>query len=203
MALKKFKESNVPQIFSSGLYAEKQYNIGQEHVWKILDIMVNGVAEVLKNVKSKEHPVVFIFKNVDDFQLACIVEYFPGADEGKPGNWSMTWTFNEEDVPTEEDHARYITPFDADMTSIFWTYGINHHDVAFKHAEYQGTTFNYLVKLIKKWLDENASETEVVGLELPGVVTFKVQIENGEKFFSCEVDGEIKQIIKDDASIEV
>lgn len=204
MASKNFKETNVPQAYSTGLYAEKQYNIAKEHAWKILDIMISGVAEVMRNIKSKEHPVVFIFKNGDDFMLACTVEFFPGADANKPGNWNMTWTFDESDVPTaEEDRARFVTPYDADMASIFWTYGINHHDFGFKGAEYLGTSLNYLVKLIKKWLDENASETEVMVLELPGVVQFKVQVENGEKVFSCEVDGEIKQRIKDDASIEV
>lgn len=203
MALKNFKDSNVPQNFSTGLYSEKQYNVGKDHIWKILDTMINGVADVLKDIKSKEHPVAFVFKKANDFLLAAIVQYFRGADETKPGNWSMSWTFNKEDVPTEEDRVRIVTAFDPDLANYFWSYGINHHDFAFKTSEYLGTALNYLIQLIIKWLDENAEEKEIVGLELPGVVVFKVQVENGEKVYACEVDGEIKQRIKDDASIEV
>ena len=61
----------------------------------------------------------------------------------------------------------------------------------------------YLMQMIKKWLDDNADESDTNGVELPGVIQFRVAVENGEKVFSAEPDGEIKQMVKDDKAIEV
>lgn len=71
-AIKDFKETTIPQTYSTGLYSQKQYNLAKDHVYKVLDIMVSGVAEVLRDLKSKEHPVAFVFKNHDDFLLAAV-----------------------------------------------------------------------------------------------------------------------------------
>jgi uncharacterized protein YkuJ len=55
---------------------------------------------------------------------------------------------------------------------------------------------------LKKWLDENANETEEVTVEEDGVFVARVAVENGEKVFAIEMDGLVKQLVKDDASIE-
>ena len=50
--------------------------------------------------------------------------------------------------------------------------------------------------------NENASEKEEVGVELDGVFQARVAVEDGKKVFAIEPAGEIKVLIKDDASIE-
>jgi hypothetical protein len=64
------------------------------------------------------------------------------------------------------------------------------------------TTHLYALSQIKKWLDENAKEGEETVIECPGLFQARVGIEGGEKVFAIEADGEIKNIIKDDAAIE-
>jgi hypothetical protein len=53
-----------------------------------------------------------------------------------------------------------------------------------------------------KWLDENAKMDEEVTIEQDGVFQARVGIEAGQKVFSLEPAGEIKMLIKDDASVE-
>jgi hypothetical protein len=60
----------------------------------------------------------------------------------------------------------------------------------------------YALTTLKKWLDENAKENVEVSVELDGFFQARVAVENGEKVFAIEPDGEIKNLIKDDAAIE-
>ena len=65
-------------------------------------------------------------------------------------------------------------------------------------------TTKYVLKTIRKWLDENAVDKEERGVELDGVFEARVAVEEGgEKVMSIEPAGEIKKLIKDDSAIEV
>ena len=79
---------------------------------------------------------------------------------------------------------------------------IDHIDL---HWIYEGNDFPVDVKGPKKYnrWDDNASDVEETGVKLEGVVQFRVVVEDGEKVFAIEPEGEIKQLIKDDSSIEV
>ena len=61
---------------------------------------------------------------------------------------------------------------------------------------------SYALVQLHKWLDENAKEDMVESIELDGVFTARVGVEDGVKVFSIEPHGEIKNLIKDDAAIE-
>ena len=75
--------------------------------------------------------------------------------------------------------------------------------MAFKDTAAVVEVTRFFLEQVKKWLEENASETEEVGVEQEGVFQATVSVENGEKAFSLVPEGEIKKLIKDDASIEV
>ena len=55
---------------------------------------------------------------------------------------------------------------------------------------------------LKKWLDENAKEGVEVKIEQDGIFQARVAVENGEKVFAVEADGEVKNLIKDDTADE-
>ena len=196
------EDSKIPAIYSTGLYSEKGYDIAWEHTDKILDIVVTGVTECLSDIKSKDYPVVFMFKEGEkNFIAAAIIEYYENEDDAtKPGNWNYTWTFNEEDVP---ENAMIKDPYDTKLTSYFRTYGLSKYSMEFDKAEYLGDCSVYLFKVIKKWLEDNVNEGEENGVKIDGLIQFRVASENGEKIMAIEADGEIKQLIKDDAAIEV
>lgn len=197
-----FKESNIAQTYSTGLYANMSYDVSQQHTEKVLDIMVSGLTSCLASIKSKSSPVAFVFRLTNgQFIAAAIIEYFPNDDDPKqPGNWNYSWTFKEDDVPK---NAKVVTPYDGNIASFFRSTGHTKYGIGFEKNEYMGDMFTYLMDTIDHWLDTNALETEEVTLVSTGIIQFRVAVKDGVKIKSAEVDGEIKQLIKDDAAIEV
>lgn len=194
MEKKDFKNSSIPQSYSTGLYSEMNYNVAKDHAWKVLDMMVNGVTEILRDIKSKQQPVAFTFTRGEDFVLGAYVQFFENEDDpSNPGNWTYAWTFNKEDIP---ENARVVTAYDPMFSVYFRNYGQTKFEFYPKTIESQGDTFGYMAHTIRKWLDENAAENDKVVLELEGVVEFAVAVEDGEKVFACELDGEVKQRVK-------
>ena len=200
MALQALLDTKIPKIYQTGLYSEKSMDLSWEHAGKILDVLVTGVTEVLSSIKSKSYPVAFVFNEAnDEFIAAAMVEYIEG-NKGEVGSWAYSWTFNKEDIP---ENARKVTPYDQEFIQFFRSTAFNKYSMLFDQPDFHAILFCYLLSVIKKYLLDNASETEEWGVKLDGVIQFRVAIENGEKVLSAEADGEIKQLIKDDAAIEV
>lgn len=199
MALQQLKDTKIPKIYQTGLYSEKSMDLSWEHTDKMLSTMVAGVTEYLSSIKSKDYPVAFAFRESnDEFIAAAVVEFHEG-NKGEVGNWSYSWTFYEDDIPS---NARIENPYKAEIVQYFRNIAINKYSMIFDQPDYPGIMFSYLLSVIKKYLNDNASESEEWGVKLDGVIQFRVAVEDGEKVLSAEVDGEIKQLIKDDAAIE-
>lgn len=202
MTVTQFKDTPIPKNYSTGLYHEKGYDLAADHTTKILEVMVLGVTECLASIKSKDYPVVYSFveKN-DEFIAAAIVQYFPNEDDAsKPGNWNYSWTFEKEDIP---EGARVISSMDLEFLSYFRAVGMTKYGMVFEQPDFAGDLFRYLLALVKNYLSENASESDEKAVKYDGLIQFRVAVEDGEKVMSIEVDGEVKQLIKDDAAIEV
>lgn len=201
MATVELKDSQIPQLVSTGLFKERYIDIAPNLTPMLVDVLVSAVTDALADLKSQDIPVAFKFcKNNGDFIAAAIVQFFPNEDKNNPGNWNYSWTFDEDDIP---DNASIKTPYDNALISYFRGTSISKYGFSAKLAEYYGDTMNYVLLVIKKWLDENATEGEEQCVKLDGIIQFRVAVENGEKVFSAEPDGEIKQIIKSDKDIEV
>ena len=198
----KLMESQIPQNYASGIYNEKEYELGAEHTDKIADVLFTGVTDCLAEIKKKETPTAFVFEqNNKDFIAAAIVQYIPNEDDAtKPGSWSYTWTWYQDDVPT---NARLVRATDTEMSVYFRGTGMRKYGLQWEDVNAIHECTRYLILQIKKWLDTNAVEGEEVGVELDGIFQASVAVENGEKVFSIVPDGEIKKLIKDDAAIEV
>lgn len=199
--IRALNDTKICQIVSTGLYSEKGFDVAANFVDKLLDITITATTEALNDLKSKTYPVAFKYSKPNgDFICAAIVQFFPNEDASKPGNWNYSWTFDEEDVINIE-HVK--DPYDTSLISYFRGASISKYGFDAKKTEYYGDITSYLLQCVKKWLDDNAVENEENGVSLDGVITFRVAIENSEKVFSAEPDGEIKQLIKDDKAIEV
>lgn len=199
--IRDLKETKICQMVSTGLYSEKGFDVPAALVDKIVDIAVSGVTQALNDLKSKENPVAFKFSKPNgDFICAAFVQFFPNEDKSKPGNWNYSWTFDEEDI---KDIKNVRDSYDNSLIAYFRGTGVTKYGMRADQSEYYGDVFSYLFQCIKKWLDDNASEEEENGAKLDGVIQFRVAVEKGEKCFSIEPDGEIKQGIKSDIDIEV
>lgn len=193
-------DSTLPQNYSKGLLEDKYYDIAPEHTDKFAYTLFTATANLLSFAKSKDHPTTFEFYTVDNrFVAAAIVEFFENEDPNKPGNWSLVWTFYENDVPT---NANRINIKDVDTHSYFRSVAGDKYGIRFVNTECLVNTMTYLLEQIKKWLDENAKEGEEVCVTQDSIFQARVVVENGEKVFALEPAGEIKMLIKEDASIE-
>ena len=194
--------TNIPQNFSMGLYNDKGYDLSADHTPIIADIMFTGVSECLGDVKKRETPTAFVFKkNNDEFIAAAIVQFIANDDDkSKAGQWSYTWTWDAADVPS---NAVLIGPERPEMGIYFRGVSKNKYGAAFRDHSAIIEVTRYFLEVLKKWLDENASESEEIAVQLEGVFQAAVAVENGEKVMSIVPEGEIKKLIKDDSAIEV
>ena len=197
----KIHDSAITDEFSKGLYEEKGYDLAGQHMEKITYVAFVAVAKILNSAKSKERPTTYELKSYSGkLSAVAICQYFPNEDETKPGNWSLTRSFNEEDIPINANRISILTNDESHKVFMLVAghkYGIKFHDKASIV-----TLMTYAIDKIYKWLDENATPDEEVCVEQDGVFQARVAVENGEKVFSIEPAGEIKMLIKDDASIE-
>lgn len=198
----KLMETTLPSNYASAMYNEKGYDAGQEHTPMVADILFSGVTACLADIKKKEHPTAFVFENNDgSFIAGAIVEFVANADDkNKPGSWNYYWTWDKNDVPA---NARITRITDSQVSQYFRGIGGSKYGMNFRDLAAINETLRFFLVQLDKWLDENASETEEVGIELDGVFQSRVVVEDGVKVKSIEVDGEIKKMIKDDSAIEV
>lgn len=196
-----FRDTAIASNYSKVLYDEVNYTLGEVHAVKLLDTVVHGTAEFLSKNRDKETPVAVKFINYrnDEFCMACVLRYFEGKGKD-PGNWNVTWVFDEKDIP---ENTRVVTcKGDASLDQYYKAYAGSKYKFGYKFVDSIIILNNEIMYQLRKWLDENASEKEVITVELEDVLIAKVAVEGGEKVFSIELDGEVKNLIKDDAAIE-
>lgn len=202
MVIQNLMETKIPQLFSTSLYSQAEFDIAQEHTDKCLYTLVYGVSQCLGAIKSTNNPVAFVFEeNNLDFIAGAVVEYHPNEeDASNPGNWSYIWTFNKEDIP---ENARKVTIGDSGMSSYFRGTASQKYGMGFHSQESLLETMRFLIRTISQWLGDNAVEGEENGVQLEGVMVAKCAVEDGVIVKSFEPVGEVKVLIKGDADIEV
>jgi hypothetical protein len=197
----KLMETQIPTSFSKALYNDKGYDLHRDQTNVVADILFTGVAECLGDIKTRETPVAFVFQeNNLDFIAGALIQYMPNEDDPTlPGSWSYTWTWNKDDIPED---AVIRTTNDVGLSSYFRGVSQSKYGMAFENSAAVTEVLRTFMLTVRQWLDENASETEEVGVEAEGVFQASVVVENGEKIFALIPEGEIKKLIKDDAAIE-
>lgn len=200
MKVCKLYDTNMPNMYETGLFNEYSSTLSYNHTDKIIDVTLTAMANLLNSIKSKDRPAVFRFDRIDGSMVAAgIVQYFESEDKDEPGNWSLTMTFEEKDLPADAEYRSNKDP----MTHTFFRSAAgDKYNFTYNTPDAIIFMSNLLLEDIRKWLDENAKENEEVALQCDGLMTARVAIEGGEKVFSIELDGEIKMLVKDDAAIE-
>lgn len=196
----KLFETTLPQMYSKALFEEKCFDLAPEHTDKMFDALFTGTSHLLKAIKSLEKPAVFEIRELNgNLVAAAVVRYFKAEDDSNPGNFSLVWTFDEADVP--EDGLK-VSLDNTQSHSYFVACAGSKYGMKFKDTACLVNTLTYTMLQLKKWLDENAKEGSIVSVEQDGVFQARVEVQNGVKVFAIEPDGEIKNLIKDDAAIE-
>lgn len=196
----KFFDTVFPSMYSTYLFDEKYIDLAADYANMIADILFNGSASLLANCKSMEKPTALVFTKIDgSFIAASVVEYFKNEDKDNPGNWSLIWTFDEKDIPKD---ALKIDFTDPQATPYYIGIASHKHCIRFESTASLVNCLLGFIYQLRKYLDVNAKEGSENSIELEGVFQARSTVEDKEKVFALEVDGEIKNLIKDDAAIE-
>lgn len=197
--IKLLNDTVLPKNFSEGILDEYDLDINPIHCEKLYDVFFTSSAEVLKKCKSEEHPVALKYAVAGSrFVAAYIVEYVEGVDDA--GNWTARWTFDENDITDDIEVIDFSS--NSDVLSTFKSISAKKYSLGFVDDSSIVSIMITLADQLHKYLDENAVEGEVVGIKADDIFEAKVSVEDGEKVFDVEPVGEIKAIIKDDASIQ-
>lgn len=200
--MNKLSETSIPQNYSTGLYNDKSYDVSAEFTGTIADILFTATSQCLGDVKTKNHPVAFVFKrNNNDFIAGAVIKYMPNEDDkSKPGSWSYVWTWDKDDIPAD------ATLMDMNSLNCYETFravAANKYSLAFKNILAIYEVSRYFLETVSKWLDDNANDAEEIGVTLEGVFVATAIVEDGTIYKSLVPEGEIKKLIKDDSAIEV
>lgn len=195
----KFTESGIAENYSK-LLNEKGYNFAVNHVDKMANILFNGVAAVLRDAKSVEVPTAFVFENLNaELITACVCQFHDGAD-GNPGSWSLSWTFDKDDIKD----CKVLKMTDSQVIPSFTHFAGITYGLRFDATEYCVVLMLTLVSVISQWLDDNAStgtEDEPTEVSLDDVFVGYSYMDGDKIVKSIESSGSIKKIIKDDDAI--
>lgn len=200
--MKEFKlmETQLPELYSRGLYDECGWDLGASETDKVASVFFIGTSEALKATKSKDYPVAIVFDEPNgEVNAAAIVRYIPG-EKDQPGHWNYVWTCYKEDIP---ESARVIRLKDDDFQVFYRSVASQKYNFGFKTPASMVDMGNYLFKSINKWLTDNATPDDKIMITLDGIFQARAEVEDNEVVKAIEVIGETKAIIKSDADNEV
>lgn len=194
------KETNIPMLVST-MASQKGMRVEPTDVEDVAKILFDGLATFLSLKKDRKAKTCIRVQNTDEPLLfAGIVEYIPNDNEEQPGNWNFTITLDEADVDTCENNY--------DISDMVFAQSITQMALLQYHMQFSSylDTHKLLIimgKAILEFLDQNASETEAVELEVENFFTATVEVIDDEKVIGIVPGSEIKKRIKDDGKIEV
>ena len=194
-----FKNCSVPGQYAINMKERHKFNFVDAHSDGIFRAIFTGVADVLKNhrSKNKEKICLVIKDDKGTFKFGATLTYRKPeeGDEDDSGNWFLEFTFDPDDLVGIEEVI--------EVPSAEFTFAMNEEcyniaSVRFVKNQYLYDALNTAFDTIMEFLDANATEGEEVELILDGVFTASVVVEDGVKIFSITPGEKIKQIIKAD-----
>lgn len=163
----------------------------------ILKGFMEGVMSYLSQVK-KDAPKSFVVRNKDDQGgLFLFVIEKQSAEEGE--GYTVSCKFD----PTEDEFKDAVDVTDAVSRAIIekiirgkYSFSINIEN----GVDYFNKILAIIFQTIKEYLRNNLGIDPI--LEIPGFVKFEGSVENDTLKVNVVLDAMLKQIIKDDASVE-
>jgi len=194
-------DTSMPKSWSEEMMYEFEWDLRPEFLPKILECIFIATSEVLSSAKLIDKPVALVYRKANkEVVAAAVVQFFPNdEDPTKPGNWSLVWTFDEKDIP---ENAQIIEGTDPNVYVYFRAVAGSRFSFEYDALDVINVLNIASIGAVKKWLDENAKENDVICVEIENVFQARVAVEGGVKIFAIEPAGEIKMLIKDDAAIE-
>lgn len=195
------KNSSLPSQFSINLMDRYGFTFAEINAETMYIGMFTSFAAMLKNYKSTSEPRVgFKFKDEKgNFKIGAILNYkAPDEDsEEDTGNWYLEMTFYEEDMKDlDKEVDNYSDIFVLAASTMY-----SKISGRWRSVDWMIQSMVCAIDTLKEFLDANASETEEVSIEIDGIFTATVAVENGKKVFGIVPGYYTKQCIKDDNAL--
>lgn len=190
----KFEDTNILEDVSRQL-ATQDFILAEIHIPKVSRTLFVAVSKFLASIKSQDAAKGIVFKTVDGkFLAGAYIEFVDG-------HWVYEWTFNQSDMDgvkgdnlipsTHELFIPFLTSAAAKL------YGMKFE------SESTGLNIsNMILDGLIQWLDENVKDDAPASLEQTGVFEIHGEVKDGSIVKSINIDEEIKNLVKDDASYQ-
>lgn len=198
----RIKESSIPSELITSVATKMSYDWDPTDTEPIYMCVFTAIARFLGVMKSKDAGKVAL--RINDYKgnllMASIVTFTENDDPNMPGNWSLSFTFDPEDlkevttVHSSNDIAFHKVLADVTLELISYRY-IN--------TQFEDNIVNLIIETLKDCLDKNANPTEPFILELPEIFEATVTVEDDHKIFEVSPSSKLSRIIKGDGDIEV
>lgn len=197
-----FEKTSIPSQFSINMKDNYGHIWVDERTADLYRVLFATITDVLKFNQSKEHSRIgFILKDdKGNFKFGAVLNYNKpeeGSEEDS-GNWYLEFTFDSADMidlDVELDNHSDVFVRSAANQAMSICYG------KFRTTEMMYNTFNCAIDTLIEFLDTNASEVEEMSVNLRGIFTASVAIEDGIKVMSIVPGESIKQAIKSDVAL--
>lgn len=194
-----YEDTQIPNLFALEVAEQtgKTIYIPEIHVSRVAKVILKSLMDYAAMMKSKERPVAVIIDDLKGNPLLSIIVRFHAGENKEPGNYSVECSMDPDDVKdcdkfmvSEPKAERFFTAR-GDEVHMTW------------RQSYIALSCQVFATTIRKFLDANAKVDEEVELVLDGYFTASVVVDADTKIFSIVLDGDMKRLVKSDATLEV
>lgn len=197
--MKNLKETSIAATYIAAIKQEG-WIIGPDEIETPYCTIFRAIAEFLAVKKNKETAVALTVKDIREETLAIAkVECHLPEGEDQAPNWSFEMSFNESDI--DLTNTKVYSSNDLSFFEVLNKVSKNLYNLTYIDVVAANNLVTIAFKVLKKWLDENASADAPVSIGIEGYFEATVAVEGGEKVFSLVPDGATKTLIKDDSEL--
>lgn len=199
-----FKTNIIINADSNGF----QFDQDDDRPERMMKAMFYAIAAYLSKRKVSEPDTAValtLYDGNNEFRLAAIVEYSMNEENpDEPGNWSLSMTFNENDLKELEESktVRIFSMNDPAFKSIYDKVAKDVGGFQFPRETYMWDACLLIIDTLIQTLDSEAIAGETVDLDFDGYFVASVSIENDHKIMTIMPSEHMKVIIKDDTILD-
>jgi hypothetical protein len=189
------QETSIYQAYSAQLQKDLDLYASMAHFEMMVKGVFTGISKYLSDTKTVELPTVLTitdYKGDTVFTASCEYDEAVEGQDETTGSWLINVKFGGGELP---EKAKIV---DIKEPACFKAFVDGAKMNGYEYLKESDIISIAIITMrtITDWLDANASDSEIVSVEQPGVFTAKVAVEGGEKVFGIELAEEIKKIVK-------
>lgn len=182
----------------------------------LIDTTFKGMATFLASKKSKDKPVACVLDDINgEFHFGAVVEYQKAEEEGNDeGSWALAYTYDKNDIdPATMDVYHFQES--QEMKTAFINVSYDIYGMRFMHEDVKedekkleqinnatpDKLLNVVIDTVRDYMRQNVTIDPVLNISFVGKLTAIADANTNDVIIGIEPNAELRQIIKDDSSI--